>query len=398
MDSIGQEGHEAEAAGHDPPLLPRRHLAAAPRRVQEDHLHVGGHCFGPLHPVHNIVVNSVRYAAAFPVRRPAGSDDEDEANALLSTDGIARICHRSLDGLVAALRDLCPSLSNGDALWRLFSSGADLTAAVALASGVSKSSALRVVASQGHAAFHLAALVTQHPDPTAFAHFASSALPSINGQHNIVQLLIMKHVLASRHINYLSKVLVPSSPHEPSVPPLMLSAQVLDCIASQKQQFKGIGKQVVNVVNMALQEYTQRSGEQLKLHSVCGASLLKEEGLENCYHINFLAYHEGSGSAVGAPVLFFTEAIILSCDETDIRLCVPVDPVTDIGCCFACESNRKKVVHPFYDEYLGGREFQEDEVDYGNDFPSPLDADYIFFDADRDRAFANYLWRESTGH
>ena len=69
-----------------------------------------------------------------------------------------------------------------------------------------------------------------------------------------------------------------------------------------------------------------------------------------------------------------------------------------LGCCFACESNRKKVVHPFYDEYLGGREFQEDEVDYGNDFPSPLDVDYIFFYADRDRAFANYLWREGTDH
>ena len=53
-------------------------------------------------------------------------------------------------------------------------------------------------------------------------------------------------------------------------------------------------------------------------------------------------------------------------------------------------------MHPFYDEYLGGREFQEDEVDYGNDFPSPLDVDYIFFDADRDMAFANYLWRETT--
>jgi len=88
---------------------------------------------------------------------------------------------------------------------------------------------------------------------------------------------------------------------------------------------------VVSVVNMALQEYTERSGEQLTLHSVCGASLLKEEGLKNCYHINFLACHVGSGSGVGAPVLFFTEAIILSCDETDISLCVPVDPVTDIG-------------------------------------------------------------------
>jgi len=48
-----------------------------------------------------------------------------------------------------------------------------------------------------------------------------------------------------------------------------------------------------------------------------------------------------------------------------------------------------------YDEYLGGRrEFQEDEVDHGSDFPGPLDVDYIFFDADRDRAFASYLWRE----
>ena len=293
-------------------------------------LFVGGHCFGPLHPVHNIVVNSIWYGTAFPVRRPAGIDNEDEANALLSTDGIARICHRSLDGLVAALRHLCPSLSNGDTLWRLFSS-ADITAALALANGVSKSSALRVVASQGHAAFHLAALVAQHPDPTAFTDFASSALPSINGQHNIVQLLIMKHALATRHINYLSKVLMPSSPNGPFVAPLMLSARVLDCIASQRQQFKGIGKQMVNVANMALQEYTQRSGQQLTLHSVCGSNLLKEEGLKNCYHINFLACHDGSGSRVGTPVLFFTEAVIISCDETDIHLCVPVDPVTDIG-------------------------------------------------------------------
>jgi hypothetical protein len=94
---------------------------------------VGGHCFGPLHLVHNIIVDSIWYDTAFPVRQPVSSDDEDEASALLSTDGIARICHCSLDGLVANLYDLCPSLSNGDDLWRLFSSGADLSAAVALA-------------------------------------------------------------------------------------------------------------------------------------------------------------------------------------------------------------------------------------------------------------------------
>jgi hypothetical protein len=72
-----------------------------------------------------------------PLRRPVNTDnnetdDGDEVHALLSTDGIARVCHRSLDGLVAALRHLCPYLSAGEALWNLFSAGADLTAAMAL--------------------------------------------------------------------------------------------------------------------------------------------------------------------------------------------------------------------------------------------------------------------------
>lgn len=69
-----------------------------------------------------------------------------------------------------------------------------------------------------------------------------------------------------------------------------------------------------------------------------------------------------------------------------------------LGCCFACEINKKKVVHPSYDEYLGRREFQRDEVDCGSYFPSPLDVDYIFFDADRDRASANHLWGEIMDH
>ncbi|KAL6589793.1 hypothetical protein ACP70R_050229 [Stipagrostis hirtigluma subsp. patula] len=49
------------------------------------------------------------------------------------------------------------------------------------------------------------------------------------------------------------------------------------------------------------------------------------------------------------------------------------------------------VVHPFYDEYLGAREFQVDEVEYAGDFPNLVDVDYIFFDAVRDGALANYL-------
>jgi hypothetical protein len=208
---------------------------------------VGGHCFGPLHPIHNIVVNSIWYAAAFPLRRPVNTDaepdDDDEVRALLSSDGLTRIVHRSLDGLLATLHHLCPSLSTGEALWKLFSAGTDLTAAIALANGTSTSSALRVIASEGLAAFHVGAEAARHPDPTAFAQFASSVLPAGDVQDDIVHLLLTKQVLATRHINYLSNVLVSSSPHESPRAPLMLSPQVLDRIASQRKQINDTGKQ-----------------------------------------------------------------------------------------------------------------------------------------------------------
>jgi hypothetical protein len=112
---------------------------------------VGGHCFGPLGPVHNIIVNSIWYAAAFPLRGGAADtedDDEEEVRAILATDGIVRICHRSLQGLVASLRHYCPSLSTADALYQLMNADADLAAAVALANGTTKSSALQAMASQ----------------------------------------------------------------------------------------------------------------------------------------------------------------------------------------------------------------------------------------------------------
>ena len=65
---------------------------------------------------------------------------------------------------------------------------------------------------------------------------------------------------------------------------------------------------------------------------------------------------------------------------------------THAACCFACESNKKKIVHPTYDDFLGCRDFEEDEVDLsGSNFPKPVGVDYIFFDADRDCDVAKYL-------
>ncbi|KAG2594348.1 hypothetical protein PVAP13_5NG640801 [Panicum virgatum] len=152
---------------------------------------VGGHCFGPLGPVHNIIVNSIWYADAFPLRGGGADteDDDEEVRAILPTDGIFRICHRSLQGLVASLRHYYPSLSTDDALYQLMNADADLSAAVALANGTTRSSTLQAMASQNLVAFHLAAEAAQHPNSTTFAHFASSVLPTVSAQHDIPSFL-----------------------------------------------------------------------------------------------------------------------------------------------------------------------------------------------------------------
>ena len=49
-------------------------------------------------------------------------------------------------------------------------------------------------------------------------------------------------------------------------------------------------------------------------------------------------------------------------------------------------------MHATYDDFLGCRDFEEDEVDLcGSNFPEPVDVDYIFFDADRDCDVAKYM-------
>ncbi|XP_066313308.1 uncharacterized protein [Miscanthus floridulus] len=323
-------GYYLEAFSRLPPGLLRATLAHG--------VLVGGHCFGRLRPPHNIIVNAVWYAAAFP--HPAATDDGDggdDVRAVLPTDGIARICHRSLEGLVAALRHYCPSVSAADALYHLMDANADLGSAIALANGTSKSSALRVMAPRNLVAFQLAAEAARHPNPAAFAHFAS-ALPTINAKNSLLQHLLINYMLSPGNIDHLTNVLVPELPDEPPLPPPTIRPRVLDCISSQKQQFKDTGRRVLDVVNMASQHYTLQTGEQLVLHSVSGASLVneEEEGLSNCYYqINFLANRKYPDSALGFPVVLFTEATVLAHDEICINLCVIVDPAKEIVSCFA---------------------------------------------------------------
>uniref|UniRef100_A0ACD5XB13 Uncharacterized protein n=1 Tax=Avena sativa TaxID=4498 RepID=A0ACD5XB13_AVESA len=347
-------------------LIHRHYLEAISRLPAADlratlarGLLVAGHCYGPLHPVHNIILSSIWYAASFPLR------DADRIDAhMISNDGIVRACHRSLDGLVASLRHFCPQLSTGDALWNLMSAQADLSAAVALANRTSRSSAQRAMGLQAHGAFQVAANAALHPNPAAFVLFSSSVLPTV--ERDTVLFLRTTHMLSPMDIRRLEKSLVPNFPNDLLQPSLVTSPGVLEWHCAS----------------------THCNPRNSLLFILC--DLLKIERLDNCYHINFFAHRQESGSVLGTRLLFFTEALVPAIDDSSIRLCVIVDPLREIGSCFACETNKKKIVHPTYYEYLGGRDFQVDDVDNG-DFPNPLDVDYIFFDAERDIVFANHL-------
>ncbi|KAK3150441.1 hypothetical protein QOZ80_3AG0233180 [Eleusine coracana subsp. coracana] len=138
---------------------------------------VAGHCYGPFAPVENIIANSLWYATAFPFR----SDDPIDV-AVITTDTIARLAHRSLDGLVACLRHYCPDLSHDDALCHLCLSGADLHRVAASAAG--------------------------HPKPAALALFVTSVLPTV--ERDALSLLAAKRTLCLQDIESLSAMLLPS--------------------------------------------------------------------------------------------------------------------------------------------------------------------------------------------
>ncbi|CAD6227999.1 unnamed protein product [Miscanthus lutarioriparius] len=164
---------------------------------------VGGHCYGPLHPADNIVANSVWYAAAFPLR----PEDRIEADVICA-QGTDRAARRSLDGLLACLLHVCPAFSPADALWQLCRSRADLRVATASAR-CARPSLLRTAEPEVvRAAFQVAAEAARHPDPAAFALFASSVLPCV--ERDVARLLVGKRGgLSSLDVDRLSKLLVP---------------------------------------------------------------------------------------------------------------------------------------------------------------------------------------------
>uniref|UniRef100_A0A0E0JHQ5 PIR2-like helical domain-containing protein n=1 Tax=Oryza punctata TaxID=4537 RepID=A0A0E0JHQ5_ORYPU len=160
---------------------------------------IDGHCYGPLNPIQNILINSIWYATAFPL----GTDNRIDV-AIISTDSLSRVVQRSLDGLVASLRHRCPALSHDDALRHLQS-------ARATSAPLSRPHAALAEAT----VFRAATEAARHSKPVALAHFLATV------ERDAVSAIAGNTVLSSADIAPLSALLAPSPlPDERPQPPL----------------------------------------------------------------------------------------------------------------------------------------------------------------------------------
>lgn len=358
---------------------------------------VAGHCYGPLHPVDNILLNSIWYSAAFPLR----ADDRIDV-AVINKSILTRLVQHSLDGLVACLRHHCPRLSDDDALWHLSLSGADLRAAVASARGAAPS----LLPPTEPEAFQAAATAARHPKPAALALFACSVIPSV--ERDAVSLLNSKHRLSSADILRLSAMVLPSPvPDELPHPPLQERyTAAFKLIARRRKLLIRMYIEWVQLADAALSKYAKQTGEHYLLHIIYGEGALQDEfNMDESYHISFMAWPKDPSCCASrkAPVFFFAEAIYPSgseFSEEDITLCCMVQPSrTEVDSCQVCLNENLQVDHPDDTANFGGGQYYNiDGIGKDLDCPITSDVDYRCFDPDRDIDFVEYLDQDFTSY
>ncbi|GJN09131.1 hypothetical protein PR202_ga27110 [Eleusine coracana subsp. coracana] len=349
---------------------------------------VAGHCYGPFAPVENIIANSLWYATAFPFR----SDDPIDV-AVITTDTIARLAHRSLDGLVACLRHYCPDLSHDDALCHLCLSGADLHRVAASVRGDPSFTQVEFEADP----FQEVAQAAGHPKPAALALFVTSVLPTV--ERDALSLLAAKRTLCLQDIESLSAMLLPSPLPEledplPQPSPREQHPEVIRIIGERRKNLKIWYQSLLDIADAALRKFARQTGEHYHLHTIYGESIVKNEDYEvdQYVHINFMAWRNVDSSSLDcqseAPVRFFAEADnppTRDCPEECITLCciLPQPSPCRVDNRYACMINHKEIDHPESEMFFGKHQHKTVETENDRDFPITIDVNCRFFDLDK---------------
>uniref|UniRef100_N1QUU2 Uncharacterized protein n=1 Tax=Aegilops tauschii TaxID=37682 RepID=N1QUU2_AEGTA len=290
-----------------------------------------GHCYGPLDPVSNIIINTLWYARAYPLKL----EKKIEVEAI-STRALLRIALRSLYGLISFLCTRHPTLTPAkpcnDCSWP---------------GPISKMPMIAMV-------------VWKNPKPTRL-------LPMPHATPNL-----LNRPTSSDHLIPCSKASQISS----STMNLPTSAHCFRATSKLLPTTNLHKKQKTPTYRLALDVHHQNNLQQLdclqvqpsyEVHVVCGvneyaggcANPTKPfDGTCRCSHINFLATQTAAGTS---PELFFAECSNVGSKE--VLLCCPVAmplPGTEQVRCLYCEFRGRTIVHPTKESFLGrDKEFEK---------------------------------------
>ncbi|KAM0854091.1 hypothetical protein ACQ4PT_050655 [Festuca glaucescens] len=404
-------------------LLPPQRL----RRHCHRSLVIAGHCYGPLDPVSNIILNTVWLEATFPVPK-----EWQFEMPMISSSALLRLAHRSIEGMVAFLRAFAGGdLSDLDAYRFLLYADANLDVAM----GAMKQARAecdeennpsarnlcgvflwgkRIEPEKGYPTVSLsdryqaAVTAAMHPRPDMLREFLASGrvraiLPDYSDRslsREDVRSLIVS----------LSKT--KPSPQDDGLPLLPAKYRRLPQMARDGFILnKGIFQRELTffsrTVEAALKEYTKHNGgTEYELVFICGGNenVADWDGHPRSIfkyhycHVNFLARPRGSNLA---PTLFFAECV--KYDENDdldrkttcCPIVMPPKHVAEELRCYFCEFEGTSIVHPTQRNYhgcrtdlekmvLGKNVHKTDKIVYNaktlTDFMGLLPVDYVYFD------------------
>uniref|UniRef100_A0A0E0M522 BTB domain-containing protein n=1 Tax=Oryza punctata TaxID=4537 RepID=A0A0E0M522_ORYPU len=327
-----------------------------------------GHCYGPMDPVSNIILNTVWYHAAFPAAAAPPVLD------MIGPNILTRIESRSFYGFVSFLQSRYHHLSEHDILQCLVAHCGDMSLAdQAMVMKAEQQSPCAGV----QEAYEAAATAAWHPNPAAQAAFLTSCKAKLQESPAAMSLLLEDgdRVLSPEDVRYLAGALLAEQKPSPQAVRKRSTWPVCDGKMRSMAQQRRISRNVKATLN---QQFLQDGEPMYKLHVICGAnesvcgpeycSNSKEDYLsfapcEYRYtHVNFLAMKK-AGCSSSSPVLFFAEFDNKKAEGEPAVMCCKVDmplPCAEHVRCLYCEVEGAKVVHPALETFHGGdKEFEE---------------------------------------
>ncbi|PNT65628.1 uncharacterized protein LOC112268958 [Brachypodium distachyon] len=323
-----------------------RALARLPVEYHRSMLHAG-HCYGPMDPVSNIVLNTVScHHFPFPAAKPMAMEQEDDSAAASAMPRLLlRVGARSLYGLASFLDTRYPGLDFHAALRCLLSAGAHLQ-------GACKHAERQLLGPRPHPhlngvlleAYAAAAIAARHPQPDAQACRLTSLSLQLSSSSASMEM-IFKLLPTNNSVAAADSRTLPMRMHSRGSP------------SSSSES------RIHTKVKAALSKYyaNMRITADPDIHAICGVNdrvMGPDTILYRCSghpyyntHVNFLVGTHCSNKQ--QPMLFFAELSNEDDDNDMVAAACPVTPGQLLPRCLYCNYKGSRIAHPRVHEFHG---------------------------------------------